>query len=358
MVLTEQNIAFYLMDKGFLPVEQLVDGDFRVDASDSRNKNFIVNKDFDNAYFIKHVRQFDGEKTSTLRTEATCYWLANHDDSYQALKSFLPSYHTFDFINYILVLGYEKGNSLYDFYQQKGMTGDQIPAKLGALLSSYHNEQSNRTDGESKKFFKRQKPWVFSLGDAAGFVNGPADQKAQQQVIKLVLENKQYQELIRGMEEQWAYTSLIHNDIKFQNLLINAEPDDHNDSTIKLVDWELADIGDPCWDVAALFQSYLILWVMYETMNKQGQDFSLGRIQPYIRKFWEAYVHGLGMDTSTANSRLLKAIHFCALKLIHSSLETTTGTENLSPYGAKLLQLSFNILRSPEQARYNLFGIL
>ena len=97
---------------------------------------------------------------------------------------------------------------------------------------------------------------------------------------------------------------------------------------------------------------------MYETMNKQGQDFSLGRIQPSIRQFWQAYVRGMCMEAATAAEQLLKSIHFCALKLIHSSLETTTGAESLSPYGARLLQLSFNILRAPEQARYNLFGIL
>jgi thiamine kinase-like enzyme len=346
------------MDKGFLSVNQLVDGNFRVDTSDSRNKNFIINKDFDNAYFIKHVRQFDGEKTSTLRTEATCYWLANNDDHYVTLKSFLPAYYTFDYINYILVLGYEKENiSLYDFYQQKGIAFDSIADKLGVLLSSYHKEQSTGVENEAKKFFKRQKPWVFSLGDAERFVKSPTNQKAQQQVIKLVLENKQYNQLIRGLEEQWVYTSLIHNDIKFQNLLINSHYNEGNDPAIKLIDWELADIGDPCWDVAALFQSYLTLWVMYETANKQGQDFSLSRVQPFIRAFWHAYVQGIGMDKSVADEQLLKSIHFCALKLIHSSLETTTGAENLSPYGAKLLQLSFNILRSPKESRYNLFGI-
>src|SRR5450432_1421353 len=100
MLLTEQNICYYLLDKGWLPLKQLVDGEFRVDVSDSRNRNFIVNRDFDNAYFIKHIKVREAERLSTMRTEATCYWLASNDEQYAALKPHLPAYHAFDYNNH------------------------------------------------------------------------------------------------------------------------------------------------------------------------------------------------------------------------------------------------------------------
>ena len=70
-----------------------------------------------------------------------------------------------------------------------------------------------------------------------------------------------------------------------------------------------------------------------------------------------AYAGNIDFDKTSYDDQLIKCIHYCALKLIHTSLETTTGAPSLSPYGAKLLQLSFNILRSPKEACYNLFGI-
>src|SRR5215203_5340506 len=163
MLLTEQNICFYLLDKGYMTAKQLVDSEFRVDVSDSRNRNFLINKDFENSYFIKHVRVLDREKTSSLRTEAVCYWLAYNDDNYKILRNYVPIYFDFDYNNYILVLGYEKGNiSVHDFFNQKGISFETITEQIAVIMSSFHNNVTkNVGDDNTTRFFSKAKPWVF-----------------------------------------------------------------------------------------------------------------------------------------------------------------------------------------------------
>jgi serine/threonine protein kinase len=340
------------MEKGYMPATQFVEGEFRVDSSDSRNRNFIVNRDYDNSYFIKHIKAADFEKTSTIRTEATCYWLANNDDNYKALNSYLPRYYDFDYNNYILVLGYEKGNiNLLDFFFRHEISPGAIAAKCGTILSSYHSGVShNLMKGDTTKFFKKIKPWVFGLGQPSKLKMG---QTAGDQLIKLIAEDTRYVAMIGALEHAWQFSSLIHSDIKFQNFLINSDYNGSNELLIKLIDWELSDIGDPCWDVAGIFQSYLCLWVNSEVNKGSNKDFKLHQIQPLIASFWNAYATGMNFSASEKQEQLLKCINFCALKLIHTAFETTPGSPSLSPYAAKLLQLSANILNAPQTAQHN-----
>src|SRR6188472_2355988 len=97
MLLSEHNICHYLLNKGILDTASIVNGQYSARRSDSRNNNFIINKEFDHHnYFIKQVKSSETEKIETLRTEASCYNLANTDPKYKALAKFLPKFFSFD----------------------------------------------------------------------------------------------------------------------------------------------------------------------------------------------------------------------------------------------------------------------
>ncbi len=359
MLLTEQNICYYLLDKGWLPLKQLVDGEFRADVSDSRNRNFIVNRDFENAYFIKHIKVYEADRLATMRMEATCYWLANNDDQYAALKPHLPVYHAFDYNNHILVLGYEKGCiNLNDYYLRRGIGFLAIARQLGIVLGSYHHGITGElVGGKSGGFFRRQKPWIFTLTQVEKYLAQSGERKSEQQFFKLINDHGAFKDFFSTLEKEWDATALIHNDIKFTNFMIPADFESGESPALRLADWELADIGDPCWDTASLVQNYLSLWVSYEMDKTNPADFSLGRIQSAIRAFWEAYCGEMLFSVEQAALALLKTVNFSALKLVHTAYESMTGSEVLSPYTARLLQLSLNILQAPAAAQQAVFGM-
>ena len=92
MLLTGFNLIHYLLEKGFISYEDFMNEDFSIHMASSRNHGFIVNRNKEDALFVKQVRAFEPDKIETLRAEATCYWLADNEPEYAELKKFLPNY--------------------------------------------------------------------------------------------------------------------------------------------------------------------------------------------------------------------------------------------------------------------------
>ncbi len=366
MLLTGFTLAHYLLDKGYITPDSLLDGTFTAHSMSSRNASYLVNRDAETAtaLFVKQVQVFDAEKVETLRTEATCYWLANNEAAYAQLNTFLPRYRAFDPQNHILVTEAVRGAvSLNSFYLQHRQFPPALGARQAELLSSFHKTiGASVQDGPSFRLFKKQPPTVF-VWSAAGFRHyGGQRSEAERQMVQLITQNGEYMQKIAAVREQWQTTSLIHGDIKPDNFLINSDAFATHQYDLRLIDWETADIGDPCWDAAAVFQSYLFYWVFSEPLGNPptpGDDFgfSLDAMQPSMRQFWQTYARLMEWTDSDARANLQKTVGYCALKLIHTCYESIAQSPALTPQTARLLQLSLNLLRNPNQAIEAVFGL-
>ncbi|MBI1227762.1 MAG: phosphotransferase [Bacteroidetes bacterium] len=365
MILTFENIAHYLLEKGLVTLDDIVAGKFSVRDNSSRNTNFAVNKEHPPGYLVKQVRAKDMEKTQTMRIEATCYWLANNDEQYQVLKNFLPKYHEYDYLNHILIIELlPEVQSLYDYHYGTGNFPIPVAESLADLMASYHCYELGKVQqGRSFQLFKKNKPWVFSLLDNSldEWMNSSMG-SAEKQVLQLVLKNQEFVELLKPIREDWEVTSLLHGDIKFPNFIINRSYDESAAPDVRLIDWELADMGDPLWDVAAIFQNYLSLWVSVEIANqqqgqKQLQTFSLENMQPSINAFWKKYVANNGWDVADTQAKLDKTVRYTAFKLLHSCFESSQYSKDIQLFTAKTLQLSLNLLKFPNEAVGELLGI-
>jgi len=366
VLLSYENIAHYLLEKGLIDLESIVRGEFSVRDQSSRNANFAVNREYRPAYLVKQVRAHDQEKRETLRIEATCYWLANNDEAYQVLRGFLPRYYEYDYLHHILVLELlTEVQSLHDYYYRGAGTFPAIIAqKLAELLASYHKHDLGAFEGQrSFSLFKKRKPWVFTFTEEGlhDWLNNPMLGNAEKQSVKLILEHPEFMKHLRQLGEEWEAKSLIHGDIKFPNFLINSDFESDSQPDIRLIDWELADIGDPLWDVAAIFQNYLSLWLNAEIGQRyhpaETMSVSLESLQPSMRAFWTRYVELACWSPSEARQKLEKSLRYTALKLVHTCFESVQGVNDMSLYGAKTLQLSLNLLNQPDVAIGDLLGI-
>ncbi|MDB5241780.1 MAG: hypothetical protein JWP57_2405 [Spirosoma sp.] len=357
MLLTGFNIAHYLLDKGYLSPNALLDGMFTAHQTSSRNTNYLINRDQANgAFFVKQIQAWDQEKIETLRTEATCYWLANNEAAYAQLKTFLPRYVEFDPQNHILITEAIDGAiNLNDFYVQQKTFPLALATRQAELLASFHQTITQAVkDGPSLRLFRKQQPVVF-LWSASGFPNyGAQRSQAERQMVELITQNGEYMQKLETVRKQWQATSLTHGDIKPANFLINSAVSHTGEYDLRLIDWETAEIGDPCWDVAAVFQSYLFYWVMHEPLTGQAgpsqYGFPLDVMQPSMRQFWQTYVGLMDWTADEARTNLLKTVGYCALKLIHTCYESIQQAPAMTPHTARMLQLSLNMLRSPEEA--------
>ena len=242
---------------------------------------------------------------------------------------------------------------------------------MADLLASYHTHEAGVVEQQkSFSLFKKRKPWVFTLSEnnLSDWMNNPTLGNAEKQSVKLILENREFMAHLRQMGEDWEPKSLVHGDVKFPNFLINSDFAHGGEPDIRLIDWELADIGDPLWDVAAVIQNYLTLWVGSELEQEYGPEVrgegrgarnivSLEQVQPSIAAFWLRYAEQTGWDVAAAQRHLEKTLGYTALKLVHTCFESVQGVKDMSLYSAKILQLSLNLLRRPDAAIGELLGI-
>ncbi|MFN0036746.1 MAG: aminoglycoside phosphotransferase family protein [Saprospiraceae bacterium] len=365
MLLSYENIAHYLLEKGLIDLDSIIRGEFSVRDQSSRNANFAVNREHKPAYLVKQVRAQDQEKRETLRIEATCYWLANNDEAYRTLQGFLPRYHEYDYLHHILVLELLPDvQNLHEHFRGTAFFSTAVAEKMADLLASYHTHEAGVVEKQkSFSLFKKRKPWVFTLSEnnLADWVNNPMLGNAEKQSVKLILENKEFMEHLRKMGDDWQMKSLVHGDVKFPNFLIGTGFIPGSEPDVRLIDWELADIGDPLWDVAAVIQNYLTLWVGSELEQEyrpgQSPIISLEQVQPSIAAFWLRYAERTGWDDAAAQRHLEKTLGYTALKLVHTCFESVQGVKDMSLYSAKILQLSLNLLRRPDAAIGELLGI-
>ncbi len=156
-----------------------------------------------------------------------------------------------------------------------------------------------------------------------------------------------------AMEElcrEWRCLGLTHGDLKFDNCLVLGAGADAGKAELKIVDWEIADRGDPAWDVAGILQCYLLTWIQ-STYGRKA-------FQPACRDFWSAYAAARGLQNGSAGRELRRAWKLAGARFFQTAFEYAVG-EGPSPWPliSSSLQLGRRILLDSESTLHELSGI-
>src|ERR1051326_2322846 len=73
MLLNSTTVVHYLLHRGFLTFDSVVDGDLMVVEAPRRNRNFKLYRQGLPGLFVKQVRQWDVHAIATVQREAGCY---------------------------------------------------------------------------------------------------------------------------------------------------------------------------------------------------------------------------------------------------------------------------------------------
>ena len=179
-------------------------------------------------------------------------------------------------------------------------------------------------------------------------------------VYRIIQEHSDLLDSMIRLGRQWRAETLIHGDLKFDNVLVVPDaPDSARDGcTTRLVDWEFVQIGDPAWDLASVLHDFLLLWtssmplqpdLSVEQMIDQARR-PLEFLRPAIRAFWEGYLLTAGLHHDEADSLLLSAVTFSAVRLVLAAHELSYELDELPVQVVLLVQLAANLLADPESA--------
>lgn len=365
MILSTANLAHYLIDRGLVPVSGVVDGDLVVVEVSRRNRNFKVLRSEGPGCFVKQAQDWQPYSVETLHREARCHRLAAEDPDFAALADLLPRLLHYDAPRCVLVTELlPEAETLAEYHARHGRFPLEMAERLGVLLGTYHRRAGARArQAGPDAAFPRTPPWILSVLDHNPSHLGPVSAGAAR-LLGILQRYPEFRAGLDAVRVEWRHDALIHGDMKWDNCLV-LPGEGPAGGGIRVVDWELADFGDPCWDVGSLFQAYLSSWILSMQVPNDARpeqllgaaQFPIERMQPAMGTFWRSYAATLGADAAAAEELLRRSMLYAAARMVQTAWEHTAQAPQVSTHVVCLLQLALNVLARPGDAVRHLLGI-
>jgi len=360
-MLEEACVVSFLRRRNLVTPADIVSGELRIENVSRRNRNFKVTRNGAPGYLLK--QGVGDERRRTVAHEASAYSALSSLDGPAAV---LPRFYGFDEQDCVLIVGLlEDGQSLAEYHRDSGRFSTRRAKLLGEALGAFHAGASKeRLTARGASSFAPFTPMPFRLRRPA-LAALQQFSAANMEVLRVVHETAGYYDLLDEAEKEWKEETLIHGDLRWDNCHVVRQPSGRRKTAMKIVDWELAGWGDPCWDVAMVFSEYLTFWLLSAPMAKDTPPeklFSLTKrplreVQKALEVFRQAYARRMGWDQAEARTRFFKAVRFLGARLIHTTFEQLQNSPRLTTPAVYLLQLSFNVLEHPRRTAEELLGM-
>ncbi|WP_369699344.1 T3SS effector HopA1 family protein [Cyanobium sp. PCC 7001] len=185
---------------------------------------------------------------------------------------------------------------------------------------------------------------------------------------------------LADLEESYRACCLIHNDLKFANILLlrcwsqcslptlPARPDQLSfpgeGGILRLIDWEQGIWGDPALDLGALVAEYLRLWLKSLPLSSDLApaaalalaEVPLDTLQPSMRGLLEAYLAQFPAILQEFPDFPERVIRFAGLSLLEAIQDRLHYREPFGNLDISMLQVARTLLCSPGAALQTVFG--
>jgi Ser/Thr protein kinase RdoA (MazF antagonist) len=363
--LTVDTVVPYLLERNLVSVAAIVEGDLEVIDAGRRNHNLKIVRRYGPSYLIKQPGEGEHFTDTTIRCEAAFYNHCKREPVAAEVGEVLPNLYCWDEERNLLVLELVDGHPLWTHYAATSPPefSCDSAAPLGDALGTFHRAFRERSSlSDEWAGLPMAPPWIL-------FAHRPTPEMlarlspAKLQVLKLLQKNRTMTASLETLRNEWTPDTLIHNDIKGDNVLVSNGA--HGDVSVRIVDWELIQIGDAAWDVGTVFRDFLDYWLLSVPLSGdlspeqmlEGAHVQLSKIRPATRAFWQAYRASARIDPDTAGLFLLRALRFAAARMTQGAYELSSSVHQPSNYAVATLQLAANILADPRDASLHLFGI-
>ncbi len=337
MILTRHNTAIFLVNNGLLDTRSLIEQPIAIRSHSQRNRGFSVTWPDGRGYYVKQHRPDAGpwEKRSSVGHEAEVLQRLNEKTG---LHNCVPTLRYYDAHCQALVVDWLIAvRDVHKVAISAEGPDLQVARQLGQTLAHLHQGLS----GIACDDLPGKVPWVIRL-DRLYPLAGEDQSWGQARLVALVQSQKECMAALGALADTWPRTQLIHGDMKWQNCLLQ---DEH----CMFIDWEMADRGDPLWDLAGLCQSWLKNWMDRQPRMDSGsaavaqaaQDFT--PYQQALARLWRSY-----RAAQEPSAERLMAL--CGARLLQTLYEDLAGETSLSATHILLLQLARNLLVAPQRA--------
>jgi hypothetical protein len=363
---TVDTLVPYLIERQLVTPAAIVEGDLEVIDAGRRNQNLKVIRQHGASYLIKQPGEGERGTLGTVRLEASFYEHCHSDQDAVGIRGILPGYHSFDAERGLVVMELVKGAPLWahsaappepEFLAESaGPLGEAV----GTIHRTFRSASSRRAAWMAG--LQDAPPWVLSAHQPTPDIFASLS-AANLKVLQQLQMNESMSAGLESLRAEWSADTLIHNDLKGDNVLVSRNEDGH--LSVRIVDWEMIQVGDAAWDVAAVFRDFLGYWLQSVPLTAdltpeqmlEGATWPLAKLHPAMRSFWEAYRASAGLDVANTGAFLLRALRLAAARMTQNAYELSLSAQQPSNLAMALLQLTANILADPREASLHLFGI-
>jgi hypothetical protein len=357
MFFTASNLVHYLLARALVAVADVVDGHFMTLEAGRRNRNFKVILGPGMGLFVKQIKVLEEQSMVTMRRETECYQFAR---DYPDWAGLMPRMIDHDPLRHSLIVELiPAAKNLSEFHSRHGEYSVEAARLAGKALALYHRAVPHESLPPGQMgLFRKQVPWIFALREV------PA--KASGGLVELIACLQAHPQQLANMArlgQAWRFDGIIHGDMKWDNCLVFADGNDV--LQLRIIDWEVVDIGDAAWDLAGLMQSYLGRWIYsvelaQATSLQQFLDHASIRIETMfaaIHALWQGYLDASLIARPDAYAFLLRCMEYAAARLVLTAFENVCYAPTMNEYAKKLLFLSQQIFHDPQEAASKLFGL-
>lgn len=364
-LLSTQNVLSYLNESDI----SNLNSDALLDIQVKSGKNFNLFVEFKNrtAFLVKQERyDLHGQTDQEFKSEWCLQRLIENFSELNQLHQWIVEAVHIDLDRSILVFEYFRDYvDLHDFYQD-----DRFPVSIAATLGrvlaqihrlTLHQEQyraflTELSQGESV----RQVPKILYGLERIGV---SVFQRVRQDSIEFYRMYQRFESLgnaIAQLKTVWNPCCLVHQDLRFPNVLVHPETSD-----LRIIDWEKFGWGDPAFDFGTLIAHYLMVWLRSLVIHK-GLDLAstlrlakvpIAQLQPSLMAMRTAYLEQFPEILSIDSEFLMRSLQYAGAVLIETIQIKLEYHEAFNNRDICKMQVAKTLLCQPEQAMQTVFGI-
>jgi thiamine kinase-like enzyme len=364
-ILNSENVFDYLARTGLGTLDRQ---SATVTVISAKNFNLLIKAPGTEPLLIKQeMMRADGTYGTELLTEWKLQQLLAQQPEFQEIAGFMPEILHCDPEHSIAINRFfEQYEDLEDYYDDLAEFPIAIATTLGNRLGLVHQRSFNRSgyQQELEASIGKRGLTVHRLIRSLNRLSPQLLSIIPLECLQFYKLYQQYPSLAAALQQLAASSiscCLVHNDLKLNNILVWPASNDHS---IRLIDWEKANWGDPAGDLGMLVASYLELWL--ETLvvgaelsiaeSLQLAIVPLENIQPSLRALVTSYLQTFPQIIDTQPHYLQRVLQCAGMSLIRRIEAIIQNSRRFGNQEIIMLQVAKQLLCSPDAFMNTVLG--